>query len=193
MAEWLNQRGIAAFVLHYRLIETPEDEQLFWEYTASAASKEDIFRRMDPHAPVALEDALQAIRIVRGHAEEWGLKPDRIGMMGFSAGGHLAVNAALSQKPDCKLDFIAPIYGIWWHKLHIPKDAPSFFTACASNDPIAAGSCVRLYQAWQAAERPAELHLYAAGDHGFGMVKQGLPVDGWIDRLYEWMVQQSLV
>ncbi len=117
----------------------------------------------------------------------------RIGVLGFSVGGHLAAGVALANQPDSRPDFVAPIYGALWENVVVPADAPPLFTALASDDRIAVAPCLALYSAWHAAGRSAEIHIYAQGGHGFGMVKQGLPSDGWIERFGDWLEAQGLV
>lgn len=191
VARWLNGRGIAAFVLKYRVIQTSDDDATFLEERSRITER---LRDMMPtHMPLLLADGQQAMRIVRQRAGEWGLREDRIGMMGFSAGAHLSAEVVLANDAGSRPDFVAPIYGAIWDKLDVPEDAPPFFTAVASDDPIAVRPCIALYSAWHAAGRSAEIHVYAQGGHGFGMFKQGLPSDGWIERFEEWLVAQGLV
>jgi acetyl esterase/lipase len=93
---------------------------------------------------------------------------------------------------ESRLNFAAPIYGPVWEGVTVPPGAPPLFVALAYDDEVAAGSSVTLYSAWKAAGRPVELHIYSQGGHGFGMRKQGLPVDGWIERFDEWLQAQGL-
>ncbi len=191
VAQWLNDRGIAAFMLKYRVIETPAREEDRLHQDRDPHRIERLKRLRREHGPIALADGQQAVKIVRERATEWGLSSDRIGMMGFSAGGFVSAAVALANEADSRLDFVAPIYGALWQDLVIPADAPPFFTVVANNDAIAAEPCVRLYSAWHAAGRSAEIHIYAQGGHGFGIRKQGLPCDSWIDRFGEWMQAQG--
>jgi acetyl esterase/lipase len=190
VARWLNARGIAAFVLKYRVIQTPDDDAAFLE--ARDNIPERLRELMPTHWPLALADGQQAVRVVRQHADAWRLRADRIGIMGFSAGGHLAAGVVLAGDASSRPDFVAPIYGAIWEDISVPADAPPLFTAVASNDPIALKSCLAVYTAWQAAGRQAEIHCYAQGGHGFGMARQDLPSDGWIERFGEWLVAQGL-
>ena len=187
VAQWLNERGVAAFMLKYRVIETPATA----EERAREAQNTDTIERLKQlrrdHGPIATADGQEAVKIVRARAAEWGLNPERIGMMGFSAGGFVSASVALANEPSSRLAFVAPIYGALWQDITIPADAPPFFTAVASDDGIAVEPCVRLHEAWRKAGRSAEIHVYAQGGHGFGMRKQGLPCDGWIDRFGEWL------
>jgi len=192
VARWLNERGIAAFVLKYRVIPTPDDDAAFLE--AQSRISERLRELLPTHWPLVLADGQQAVRLVRQNAPMWRLHSDRIGIMGFSAGGHLAAGVALAADAGSRPDFVAPIYGALWDStVVVPVDAPPLFTALASDEPIAVKPCLALYTAWQAAGRSAELHIYAQGGHGFGMVRQDLPSDGWIERFSAWLAGQGLV
>jgi acetyl esterase/lipase len=185
VARWLIARGIAAFVLKYRVLPMPDDDEEFLAARADIPAR--IREHLSAHWPHALADGQEAVRLVRRRAAEWGVRPDRIGMMGFSAGGHLAAGVTLANEPSSRPDFVAPIYAAFWGDIVVPADAPPLFTALASDDAIAVQPCLALYSAWQAAGRLAEIHCYAKGGHGFGMAPQGWPSDGWIERFGEWL------
>jgi hypothetical protein len=85
------------------------------------------------------------------------------------------------------------IYGVTWHEIVVPPDAPPLFIALASNDDVAVQSCLDLYAAWWSNGQSAELHIYADGGHGFGMRQQKLPSDTWIDRFGDWLEAQGLL
>jgi acetyl esterase/lipase len=188
VARWLNARGVAAFVLRYRLIETNPDDSLLAEQMHENLTDRDRFRQlMQVLRPMIIADGLQAIRLVRKRAADWGIAPDRIGIMGFSAGGHLATGVALNYDADSRPDFAAPIYSSPYEDISVPADAPPLFIAVAHDDAFAASASVPLYSAWNAAGQSAELHIYSKGGHGFGMHKQGLPSDQWIERFGEWL------
>jgi acetyl esterase/lipase len=140
----------------------------------------------------AAADAVRAVEIARERADEWHVRTDRIGVMGFSAGGFLATHVTLEGPPGARPDFIAAIYG-GHAPTPVPADAPPLFSVVAADDPLCFTSCVEAVQAWQAAGRPAELHVYAQGGHGFGMARRGLPIDTWIERLADWMNAQGLL
>jgi len=199
VAEWLNARGAAAFVLKYRVDATPADDEEFFvqsqrQWEAEPATRDahfkDITRRI---APLAIADAQQAMRIVRGRAAEWDIVPERVGLIGFSAGGRVTVGAALDYDADTRPAFAAPIYGALYENLDIPIDAPPLFIAVSADDPLAAEPSLRLYQTWRAAGQSAELHIYAQGGHGYGMLAQRLPADSWIERLGDWLVSQGFL
>jgi acetyl esterase/lipase len=199
VAEWLRARGVAAFVLKYRVDATPADDGAFFadmqrvwaiEPAERDAFFQDTTRRI---APLAVADAQQAMRIVRGRAAEWGIDAERIGMIGFSAGGRVAVGASLAGDGETRPAFAAAIYGALLDDLNVSPDAPPLFIAVSADDPLAAEPCLRLYQTWRAAGKSVELHIYAQGGHGYGMAPQGLPSDGWIERLGDWMVSLGLL
>jgi acetyl esterase/lipase len=197
VAEWLLRRGIAAFVLKYRTIDTGATEKEFVANVnammdrlgqAGPSSRDVLDPEMQKMALLAAEDGRQAVRVVRQRAAEWGLAPDRIGLLGFSAGAIVTTEVALDHDAASRPDFAAPIYGGPLRRVTPPDDAPPLFVVWASDDPLI--SPVRgtdLYLAWYGARRPAELHVYASGGHGFGMQARGLPSDRWIERFEEWL------
>ena len=190
VAEWLNARGVTAFVLKYRLFRTGSDvEQETSDFIANPASKEAEMRTL---MAMTQADAQQAVRIVRQRAAEWGVNPNRIGFVGFSAGGGVTAQVALNYTPDCRPDFAAPIYAAVFEEVQAPPEQP-LFLACTVSDQMASRACLILYQAWQAAKRPVEMHIYAHGDHGFGMRKLGLPSDTWIERFVEWLKAMGMM
>ena len=121
-----------------------------------------------------------------------GVKPDRIGMMGFSAGAFLAADVAL-EPGGAPLAFVAPIYGGETQGRLVPADAPPLFAAVAQDDRAFFRIVEGLYADWTSAARPAELHIFTRGGHGFGLSKSGLPVDRWADLLGDWLADQGLV
>jgi acetyl esterase/lipase len=152
-----------------------------------------LLSRMSQIAGLAGEDGRQALKVVREHTAEWCLDPDRIGILGFSAGGMVASHAALLPASQERPSFAAIIHGAPFEDVVVPSDVPPAFIAVCDDDTMAAGPCLRTCQAWQAAGRPVELHLYSKGGHGFGMRRRGLPADGWIDRFGEWLGAHGFV
>lgn len=150
-------------------------------------------RLMKALGPLNQADGQQAMRVVRSRAAEWGILPERVGMMGFSAGGAFTANAALYNPPDCRPDFAAPIYPAVFKDVTAPPDAPPLFLLCAYDDDMATAGCLRLYTAWKAVSRPVEMHFYSTGGHGFGMKRRGLPCDTWIERFGDWLGVQGLL
>ena len=211
VADWLQQHGVAAFVLKYRLADTGTDEEFAQSQARGRGAAGAAGRGNPPAAPgnagrggapggqsqireLAAADGLQAIKVVREHAAEWHIDPDRIGLMGFSAGGYVAVKAALEHTTETRPNFVASIYGCCINPadIKVPDDAPPIFFLHAYNDPVSASSPA-LFLAWRAANKPAELHTFAAGGHGFGMPKHNLPTDGWMERFGDWLRYQQLM
>jgi len=210
VADWLQRHGVAAFVLKYRLTDTGTDEEFAKDEARRAAAGAATAGRGAPGAnagrgaapsgpqaqirAMAAADGLRAIEVVRQHAAEWRLDPDKVGIMGFSAGGYVAFQAALDHTAANRPAFAAPIYACCENpaELKIPDDAPPIFLLHAYNDPVSASSPA-LFLAWKAANKPAELHTYAAGGHGFGMPKHGQPTDDWIERFGDWLRYQKLM
>jgi len=192
VAKWLNGKGVTAFVLRYRLVPTGKDGVV--EMIAKKRDKVD--EDMRAAYPLALADGLAAMKYVREHATDLGVSPTRIGFMGFSAGGTLTTGVALNYTAESRPDFVAPIYAYLGviGEADAPKDAPPLFALAASNDPLGlAPDSVKLYSKWLAAKKSAELHMYAKGGHGFGMKKQNMPSDQWIERFGDWLESQSLL
>jgi acetyl esterase/lipase len=196
VAKWLNSKGIAAFVLEYRLVPTGEDGTR--EFIAKLSNLKKLDEDNAAVIPLAISDGFAAIAYVRSHAAEFGVSPARIGLMGFSAGGTIAAAGALRYTAENRPDFVAPIYGylapLGVNQAAIPKDAPPMFIAVASDDTFRlVPDNMSLYGAWLAAGKSAEMHIYSKGGHGFGMSRQNLPSDQWIDRFGDWLQVQGFL
>ena len=194
VAEWLVKKGVTCFVLKYRLAHTPGNDPTE-ELNRVMGTKE--FETVTAKViPLAIADGKAAITWVRKHAAEYKLISNRIGIMGFSAGGTVAASSLYNYNADNKPDFAAPVYPFFPKEMQgtIAIDAPPVFITAATDDQLGlAPQSVELYNSWMNAKKPAELHMYARGGHGFGMRKQNLPSDQWIDRLGEWLDQQGLL
>jgi dienelactone hydrolase len=153
---------------------------------ADALSDESITRARE----IAADDGRRAVEVVRERAAEWGVKPERIGILGFSAGAFLAADVALDPR-GMPLAFVAAIYGGETFGRVVPADAPPLFAAVTQDDRLLFRVVESLYSDWSSADRPAELHVFTHGGHGFGMGKRGLPVDRWIDLLGDWLANQK--
>jgi acetyl esterase/lipase len=194
VARFLAERGIAAFVLKYRLRPTPESE---------AAMQADMARMMGgarppadrppPSAPpLALDDAQQALRMVRSRAAEWSVDPARVGMIGFSAGAMTTLATALRNDAAARADFIGTIYGPL-ASVQVPQPTPPLFAAIAADDPLIGTGDFGLIRSWRDAKAPVEFHLYERGGHGFGMRQQGLTSDLWAEQFHAWMKARGLL
>lgn len=191
VARALADKGVAAFVLKYRLIQTPSEMADFEKsmaemFSATAAQRE---RPNADNAPVMLAaqlaDARAAFKLIRNRAAEWKVDPRRIGMLGFSAGAMLTM-ATTSYGDDAKPAFIGNIYGPI-AAMPVPADAPPLFVALAADDPFFAHSGNGLIDAWRAAKKPVEFHLYEQGGHGFGMYEKNTTSTGWFDDYVRWL------
>ncbi|MDA0745051.1 MAG: alpha/beta hydrolase [bacterium] len=196
VAAWLLSQGMAAIILKYRVPRRPGEEKKV-------------------PAPGPLLDAQRAVSTVRSHATEWRINPDRIGMVGFSAGGHLCLATATSfhergypqidntDTISCRPNFAVLCYsGYLKHKdrdeiadgLHIPSDTPPIFLTHASDDTESdvAHSAI-MYLALQRAKIPAELHIYASGEHDFGVRQNGNLPASWPNLCLNWLRSNNLL
>ena len=181
LARWLSSRGIAAFVLKYRLAREPNSTY-----------------KIDEHA---LADTQRAIRLVRNRAQEWSIVPSRIGVMGFSAGGELAALASMRfdggnkdaaemiDRENSRPDFQALIYPGSSGRIAPTKDSPPVFLACGYKDrPDISSGLAQVYLKFKEVGVPAELHIYAGIGHGFGVREKNRgAASGWPARFEEWL------
>ncbi len=217
IARWLNAKGIAAFVLKYRTLQQAaggggpraggppagggpraggppggggaRQEMEIHNANANPAPDDAALTEV-LHMGVA--DAQEAFKLIRKNAQQWKIDPTRVGIMGFSAGGGVAVGAALGPKSDAYPDFLMSIYGPALQDVNVPDYAPPLFVAVGSTHFNVTNGCIALFQVWKAAGKPAEMHVYDGVSGGFGLSDRGRPVDGWIDRAYEWMVARKI-
>lgn len=191
VARALADKGVAAFVLKYRLNQTPPD-MLGFERSMAEMFSATAQPRPRPTADQAGEtlapqiaDARAAFALIRSKASEWKVDPQRIGMLGFSAGAMLTMATTLHGE-DAKPAFIGNVYGPI-SKMPVPADAPPLFVALAADDPFFANSGVGLIDAWRLAKRPVEFHLYEQGGHGFGMYQKTTTSTGWFGDYVRWL------
>lgn len=188
VAHWLNKKGVTVFILKYRLGHSLTDNP--GEELSENMKKSDFAEKVSPIIPLCISDGRAAIQYVRAHAAEYGINPEKIGIMGFSAGGTVAASTAFNYTAENRPDFVAPIYAYMPPSMQgaVPADAPPLFVAAATDDGLGLTSqSVGLYSKWLAAKKPAEIHIYEKGGHGFGMHKQNIPTDTWIDRFGDWL------
>jgi acetyl esterase/lipase len=211
VAGWLTSLGYTVFLLKYRVRASDPDQQAFEAEQAAldAGLAAGLAARMMPNAisdligpgsplettylearSACADDGRRAIELVREHAERFRVNPETIGMIGFSAGAFLIVDVALDPRAP-QVAYIAPIYGGETRGAVVPADAPPLFTAAAQDD-ILIKIVEGVHADWTAANRSSELHVFARGQHGFGMVKQGLPSDHWTDLFLAWLDDLSL-
>ena len=192
VAEWLNSIGVDGVLLKYR-----------------------VPRRKDrPKHEAPLQDAQRAIRMVRARAADWHIETNRVGLLGFSAGGHLtAVAATNSDRPayepiddadklSCRPDFMIPVYPAYLmnddgnalaEEIRVDGNTPPLFTVVTHDDKDRGVGAARLYIACKEHKVPAELHVYLKGGHGYGMHDRGRPVNGWPAVCADWMKDMGLL
>jgi predicted peptidase len=194
VAKWLVKKGVTCFVLKYRLAHTPGDDPT--TEVMRIMGKPEFEERTNKVIPMAIADGKAAIAYVRGHASEYHILSNRIGIMGFSAGGTVTSAAAFNYTAQTRPDFVAPVYPFFPSAMYgtVAADAPPMFITAASDDQLnLAPHSIDLYSKWLAAKKPVELHMYASGGHGFGMKTQNLPSDNWIERFGDWLNIQGLL
>jgi len=192
VARWLADNGVAAFVLKYRLKSTPNDPAEFRKAMGKLFSKppgdEPIFA-----TPEALEDAIAAVRSVRERSKEWGVDPDRVGFIGFSAGGMTAIDVAMVEDEKSRPDFVAPIYPPMMAR-DVPEFVPPIFVGIALDDALfAVNKSMGLLDAWRKTGATVEAHLYASGGHGYGFPGSNAATALWPGQFYAWMQDQGFL
>ncbi len=186
VCEWLNTLGVTGVLLKYRVPSRDKENP----------------------SVIPLQDAQRAMGIVRHRAAEWGIKPDRIGLLGFSAGGHLCVMTTLhanertyTQDPALDVEnatpnFSIPVYPAYLTdksnfalkpEIAVTPQSPPICLIHAHDDRITPAGSALLYLEYKKLGLPAELHIYSKGGHGYGMKKSGQPVNSWPDRVGEWL------
>lgn len=194
VARALAEKGVAAFVLKYRLNQTPADLDAFARPPAprppstptpgAPPAVRPAPRDMAAQIAPQIADANAAFALVRANAAKWHVDPDRIGMIGFSAGAMLTMATTLNNR-DAKPAFIGNIYGPLG-AVEVPADAPPLFAAIAADDPLFPFN-VGLIENWRKAKRPVEFHYYEQGGHGFGMYPKETTSTGWFDAFAKWL------
>lgn len=184
IARWLNTIGIAGIVLKYRL---------------PGLSNLGVWAQGDLHQiadsiHVALEDAEAGMRLTRENAAKWNLNPNAIGMIGFSAGGHLAAMMGMTMPAESRPDFLVLVYPAIPAALHVTAATPSTFLVAAADDssvnPI--DNAGRFFAALRSSKVAAELHIYSSGGHGFGILKTGKTSAAWPAALIAWLKESNL-
>jgi acetyl esterase/lipase len=187
VAEWLSRHGIAGFMLKYRLAR---------DQAGNSPYKVEVD---------GLADAQRSIRLVRSRAAEWGVNPARIGFIGFSAGGELAMLATLHsdagqagaadlvEQQSSRPDFTVLGYPGIGKEGVITKDMPPAFMFSAYDDARTSTTIASLFLKYRAAGVPAEIHIFSKGGHGFGIRPGPLPVSRWPERLYDWMGERGFL
>lgn len=189
VARALAAKGVAAFVLKYRLNPTPQDLATFARPASGAPMPRPSADAMMAGLEPQIADARAAFVLVRKRSAEWHVDPARIGMVGFSAGAMLTM-ATTMRGQDAKPAFIGDIYGPVG-AMTVPADAPPIFVALAADDPLFGNGGFGLIDSWRAAKRPVEFHLFEQGGHGFGMYPKTTTSTGWFEEFTRWMAMHG--
>jgi len=193
VAEALSKRGIAAFVLKYRLNATPDSDADFvaemMDLMAKAGENDNQLTLTEPRAT---EDGLAALDFVRSRADQWNLDPARVGLLGFSAGAITALNVIVDLLGAVTPAFLGYIYGPM-HAVDVPLGAPPLFVALAIDDPLFGSQGFGIVDSWRAAGLPVELHAYEKGGHGFGLGQSGSTTTGLLDQFVAWLDARGLL
>ncbi|MEO7456459.1 MAG: alpha/beta hydrolase [Gemmatimonadaceae bacterium] len=179
VARWFQERGIAAFVLKYRVLD--------YHAPGNAALS------IDDAGRFAIADGKEALNVVRRRAAEWRIDPHRVGFLGFSAGGMIASSVLLQPDSSARPDFGVMVYGAPFGALpSIPRHLPPALLVWADDDPIARPAMTRLRDAMRSSGSAVGVRVYDCGGHGFGMRRQGTASDRWMDDLYSWLKRQGM-
>jgi len=216
-AVWLNSKGIAAFILKYRVVPaTPSDTggarasgppksgapgRKMGMSMGNELSFREILNRNGNANPapdnqehlkvirMAIADGQQSIRVLRRDAVKYNIDPKRIGILGFSAGGGVAIGTAVTESSDAYPDFVATVYGPSLVDVTVPEQGAPLFIAVMDGHFNVTNGCAALFVLWKESGRPAEIHVY---DHAYGPAS-GMPVANWTDRLYDWLLARRFL
>ena len=202
MAKYLNARGIAAIGLKYRLnnSEMPKGLKMdpmvdvtgFQKFVKANANPVS-YPAGDLANSNAIDDARNAIKLVRQHAEGWGIDPAKIGFLGFSAGGGVAVGATVKAEQGEMPDFLITVYGPSLIDVDVPENAPDLLVLSRADHPNVAAGCLDLFLEWKKAGKNAEMHLYGDGKGPFTLADRvgQNTTDTWSDNLMAWLVARG--
>ena len=185
-ARWLADRGVTAFVLKYRLNPTPAATSDFEQLLLKAIAQSTSPSRNVSMPSYAVTDARAALALVRSRAPEWHLDPNKVGLLGFSAGAMTSLATVLSPDQTQMPSFLGYIYGPV-AAVDVPANAPPLFLALANDDPMFGKRGFGLAESWQRAGKPVELHVYQRGGHGYGLGQLGTTTENWIEGFYRWL------
>lgn len=188
-AEWFRNQGFATFILIYRVEDTPREEQAYLDYVAAKMEGYRAGGKSGNYAPAtpdyAYQDANTAVKLLRNRAKEFNIDPNKIGIVGFSAGALMAVYNAEQAPLDSRADFIGSIYGQLVLR-EMTDTVPPMFVAMSSDDVLSGQSGFEVIQAWQK-KSSVELHLYAKGGHNFGMGHEPYTSVLWPQQFMAWL------
>ena len=210
MAAWLNERGIAVIGLKYRLrqmqarpaapspantagmrLQLPDITG--FDQLKNANASPDQSGTQDPSLADATEDALRTIRMVRSHAEEWGIDPGKVGYLGYSAGGGVVIEATLRADAASMPSFLASCYGPSLADVSVPDNAPNLFIAVRARHNNVAAGMLALFLVWKKAGANAEMYIYDDGQGPFGPGDDHSTSGAWRENFYRWLVSNGWV
>jgi acetyl esterase/lipase/lysophospholipase L1-like esterase len=193
VAKYLNANGIDAFVLKYSLFRTVKDiSEIGPNFLSDDQTRDANIAKIIPYA---MKDGLNAVEYVRKNAKELELDPDRIGFMGFSAGGTVTMSVVYNCNDANRPNFIAPVYG-WIGEIqgNVPQVKTPAFIVVANDDNLKlVPHSISIYEKWNNASQPVELLIYGKGGHGFGSDKNYNPTDGWMKSFVDWLGSEGLL
>ena len=213
MASWLNERGVAVIGLKYRLRQMPPRPQgtavpaggnppamrlqlpdiTGFDQLKKANASPDQSGRPDPSLDDAAGDALRTIRLVRAHAQAWGIDPQRVGYLGYSAGGGVAIAATLQADKEAMPSFLASCYGPSLTDVVVPEDAPKLFIAVRARHNNVAAGMLALFLEWRRAGAGAEMYIYDDGQGPFGPGDEVSTSGAWREHFFRWLVSNGWV
>ena len=219
MASWLNERGVAVIGLKYRLRQMPARPQrpadagqarptppaggapmrlqlpdiTGFDQLKAANASPDQSGRPDPSLDAAVDDALRTIRLVRAHASEWGIDPQKVGYLGYSAGGGVAIGATLKADAETRPSFLASCYGPSLTEVVVPENAPNLFIAVRARHNNVAAGMLALFLEWKKAGANAEMYIYDDGQGPFGPGDDTSTSGAWRENFYRWMLSNGWV
>lgn len=193
VAEWLAQNGIAAFVLKYRLIPTSGDAL---KEFAEKKAKGIQYGKNDSFIPLPISDGISAIKYLRDNSYSLGIDKNKIGIIGFSAGGTVAMGTVFQASDTLRPNFVAPIYAYLkpFFDMDVRDDFPPLFVCATSDDdPKRVAQSTDIYNRWNGKGISAEIHIYSKGGHGFGFRNGGPHINGWIERFGDWLITMGWI
>jgi dienelactone hydrolase len=210
-AQWFASKGFTVFLLRYRTMYMGDDHatitsnlgQMLGVGTGSNNSSREnkegkdqsagMLQGVDKYIGQAADDARKAVEYVRAHAADYGIAPDKIAMMGFSAGCRTTLNVVYNHQPASHPDLVLAIYGQTDPHDALPASPMPLFIAAPEHDIYGVPTSFELYRMWQQAKLPAELHYFTGAPHGFGLKPDGEPTNIWPKLAYNFMLKTGFI
>lgn len=210
IAEWLNSQGVAAIIVKYRVLQVPPPaprppgapppprppggglpvDLVIKNANANPAPND---KGLSEVLVMGVADAQSAMRIVRKNASAWKIDPKRVGFLGISAGGGVAVGAALAPAGEAYPDFLISFYGPSLQDVSVPAHAPPLLMGVAADHQPVTNGLVALHEVWKAAKKPSELHIYDGDVVEGSFRRRGGAIDSWGARILEWMALHNIL